>query len=146
MRLDQFAQDEAREVFIVHDQRGDFLVVLHAQLFASSFSAGKDKSTRNFPFSALTRMFASLPWRASSRSRTFFRPRPPFLVGVDSGSNVFSIASKTRPLWLWPESRTVPPSGRLAIPWVTAFSTSGWRRSGGSRIEVETCCISSSIC
>src|SRR5580658_6511625 len=128
MRLNQLAQDKTREVFIVHDQSDDLLIFVPGQVFASAVSAvstGNDKSTRNFPLSALTRMFASLPYRASSLSRTFFSPKPPFRIGVDSGSKVFSIASKTRPLWFSPERRTVPPSGRLAMPWVMAFSTSG---------------------
>src|SRR5580692_6018728 len=121
MRLNQLTKDQAREVFVVDDKRCDFLSVVPTQFCTSPVSAGNDNSTRKFPFSELTRMLASLPYRASSLLRTFFSPRPLFRIGLESGSKVFSMARRTRPLWLWPERRTVPPSGRLAMPWVMAF-------------------------
>src|ERR1700676_1811610 len=138
MRLNQFAQNQARKVFVVDDGCGDFLFVLLTQFWPPAASAGNDSSTRKFPFSELTRMLASLPYRASSLLRTFFNPRPLFRIELESGSKVFSMARRTRPLWLWPERRTVPPSGRLAMPCVIAFSTSGCRRSGGRSIELES--------
>jgi hypothetical protein len=61
VRLDQFAENHAREVFIVNDEGSDLLLGRLTQFLTSGMSNGKDKFTRKIPFSVLTRMFASLP-------------------------------------------------------------------------------------
>src|SRR6266403_2453694 len=160
MRAQQFAQHLPRQLFVIHNNRAQFLgfslthfgspdladpISAAASSARANFvgplsagadsagpnSAGNDMVTRNLSSSASARNVASFPYRASRRLRTFFSPTPlRFRTGASS-SRSFSTSIASRPSRTLASRRIIPPSSIEAIPWLPAFSSNGCSSSAG---------------
>ena len=73
------------------------------------------------------------PCSARSRARTLARPKPVPVRRGRSGSHGFSTTIDSVAVPRDAAMRIVPPSSTCAMPCVTAFSTIGCSRSGGTR-------------
>src|SRR6266481_4460249 len=171
MRAQQFAQHLPRQLFVIHNNRAQFLgfslthfgspdladpISAAASSARANFvgpvsagtdsagpnSAGNDMVTRNLSSSASARNVASFPYRASRRLRTFFSPTPLRFRSGASSSRSFSTNIAKRPSRTLASRRIIPPSSIEAIPWLTAFSSNGCNSSAGIMQRL----ASSSIC
>src|SRR5207302_272210 len=119
IRFEKLAKDVAGRRLVVDDDRTDH--------------RGNSMATRNRPSASPASSRARPSETALSRPRAFCRPTPSPRASARSGSAGLSMRILSIPSSCVAAMSIDPPSTTEATPCRTAFSTNGWRSSGGTR-------------